>query len=212
MNNVIVNIKALLDQHGQYPQGLKALGIVGRRDSDFRYGLYDIDGYLNDKLDVLDIGCNCGFFSYLLSRKVRSVTGIDIDPLLINVADMAIEALNVDNCTFIVQDFAKFHPINQYDLVIASQVHHWISLSFTEYADLLKGVVKDGGYLLFESHDTDTVDFDIARKVHALAVRGFSVVHSGQWVEDPGQYWVPPKKHKKIPRQFYLMRYSCANM
>ena len=207
-NEYLSMMMDLFADHGQIPQGLKALGIIGRRDSDARYMMYGLDTVLTDKFEVLDIGCNCGFLSCKIAPQVRKVTGIDIDPDLVRIANLATVMLNIRNCVFFNKDLKEYHLVSKYDLVIASQIHHWVKLPFDFYIDKLIALVKDGGYLLFESHDTDNVDADIDEKIELIIKKGFSVVHSGHWVEDPGQYWIPPKKHKKIPRQYYLMRYG----
>lgn len=200
-------IKDLLAVHGQIPQGLEELGIQGRRDSDKRYEMYGLDIILEDHFDVLDIGCNCGFLSCLIAKKVRRMTGIDIDATLIKIANLTATALNIRNCVFFEQDLKEYKPKKTFDLVMASQIHMWVKWPFDSYIDKIKSLVSDKGYLLFESHDTDNVDADIDTKIAMLCKKGFSIIHSGHWVEDPGQYWLPPKKHKKIPRQYYLMRY-----
>lgn len=203
---MIDQIRLMFEQHGQYSQGLKALGIEGRRDSDFRYKLYDIDEHMNDSMEVLDIGCNCGFFSCLLANKVKYVTGFDKDHLLIGIALAAAQTLGLHNTCFVVRDFNEFEATKQYDFVIASQIHMWVDMPFDEYAKKIAGYVKPGGYLLFESHDTETVDKDIRHKVDMLFCQGLSVIHSGGWSEDPGMHWIPPKEHKKILRLFYFMK------
>jgi len=200
-------IRTLFKKHGQYSQGLKALGIEGRRDSDFRYQLYNLDSYIKESFDVLDIGCNCGFFSCLLAQRVNHVRGIDKDETLIQIANIASDLMRTTFKThFICADFKTFDGIKQYDLVIASQIHYWVNMSFAKYAEKATGMVKKGGFLLFESHDIDTVDKDLTCKMCTLSHNGLVTVYSGDYVEDPGQYWIPPKAHKKIPRKFYLMQ------
>jgi len=209
MNYEIVSMmKALMEKHGQIPQGMKELGIEGRRDSDARYVMYGFDAILKDNFRVLDIGSNCGFLTCLVARKVRKAVGIDHDRTLIEISNAAATALNIRNCVFFQEDIKEFHPEDPFDLVIACQVHMWVHLPFNEYVIMLMAFVKPGGYLLFESHDLDNVDADIDDKLALLIDSGFTIIHSGHWVEDPGPYWIPPKKHKKIPRQYYLMGYD----
>jgi len=169
MNNELLEMmKTLLKEHGQIPQGLKALGIRGRRDSDARYTMYGLDAVLTDKFDVLDIGCNVGFLSCILAQKVHKVTGIDIDPLLIRIANLAAGALEIRNCVFFQEDLKRYHPVLKSDLIVASQVHHWVKIPFGVYVDKLIDLLKDKGYLLFESHDTDNVDADIDDKIGVI--------------------------------------------
>lgn len=199
-------IHSLFKKHGQYSQGLRALGVNGRRDSDARFEMYNMDAYLKPEHVVLDIGCNCGFFSCLLAKRAAGVVGFDKDATLIQIAHIAADALGLDNTIFSYGDFNVYEGKTQYDFVIASQIHYWVKIPFDHYAKKLSMFVKRGGYLLFESHDIETVDKDIADKIITLSRAGFAVLSSGDYVEDPGQYWIPPKPHKKIPRKFYILR------
>jgi len=198
-------INKLFKKHGQYSQGLRALDIEGRRDSDMRYKMYNIDAYLKPEHTVLDIGCNCGFFSCLLAQKASSVVGFDKDKTLIQIAKIAADCLGLDNTLFVSGDFSSYNSKVQYNFVIASQIHYWVKIPFEQYVAKVSSLVKPGGYLLFESHDIQTVDKDIEQKVAVLSLF-FDIVESGGWVEDPGKYWIPPKAHKTIPRKFYIMK------
>jgi SAM-dependent methyltransferase len=208
----VKQIKEILVEYKQYPQGLEAFGIRGRRDSDFRFKLYGFDTLLKPEFDVLDLGCNCGFIDMLIAPRVRNVVGFDISPQMVSVARLSAEALDYKNCYFIEADFndqmllsKAFH--NPFDLVLACQMHHWVNLPFSIYADRIVGYVKEGGFLLFESHDTETIDRNLTDKLHILYTKGVSVVHEGEWVEDPEEFWNPPRKgHKKIPRKFFLLQ------
>ena len=56
------------------------------RFSDYRLGLINKNWISGS--DVLDIGCNAGHLTLLLARdhSPRKIVGIDIDPILIQIA------------------------------------------------------------------------------------------------------------------------------
>lgn len=203
----IVEIEKILQKHGQYSQGLAELGIPGRRDTDARYKMYALDDYLSNDMNVLDIGCNCGFLSCMIARKVRSLLGVDKDGDLLKAATMAAGVLGVKNANFVRLFYDELEGYaRRFDLVCALQVHIWTGMKFDRYVDILDPLVRADGLLLFESHDMDNVDSDIECKARIITDRGYTVLHSGDYVEDPGQYLVPVREHKKIPRRFYLFK------
>ena len=156
---------------------------------------------------MLDIGCNCGFLSCMIARRVRSLLGVDKDSDLLKAATLAARVLGVENANFVRLFYDELEGYaRRFDLVCALQVHMWTGMKFDRYVDVLDPLVREDGLLLFESHDTDNVDSDIEIKARTIADRGYTVLHTGDWVEDPGQYMVPARSHKKIPRRFYLFK------
>jgi SAM-dependent methyltransferase len=94
-------------------------------------------------LDVLEIGCNCGFFSLEFARNgANSVTGLDVAPKWLANAEWSRSVLEFDNVQFHNCDFMLFDgletksegglldngneniplPNNRYDLVFTSTV------------------------------------------------------------------------------------------
>lgn len=206
-------IMDLFKEHGQISQGLVELGIEGRRGSDMRFMMYRLGDYLKPYHKVLDIGCNCGFLDCLIAKRVSAVLGVDKDPTLIKIARIATKATGVaSNTHFVNDDFNDFHDgegakhRKTFDLVMSCEMHMWVRLPFETYITRAASYIKTGGVLLFESHDTDNVDKDIIDKINIIKSKGFRQIWSGSWLEDPGKYWIPPKQHKKIPRQFCLLK------
>ena len=68
---------------------------------------------------VLDIGCGNGFVAYDIAQKAKSVLGIDISSKNI---DFAKKHYQKSNLKFIVADATKFHPKNNFNVIILSNV------------------------------------------------------------------------------------------
>lgn len=204
---MLEKINKLFKKHGQIPQGLKALGIEGRRDCDKRFEMYKLDSILKKNMNVLELGSNCGFLSCLIAERVMNVTGIEMDPILVEVANEAKRVLNIPNVNFKKMKFEDYSiSSDKFDFVLSCQMHMWVKLPFVIYIGKVCSKISDGGYLLFESHDLQTIDKNIHQKLEIIMSKKMKLIHSGHWVENPGQYWIPPKNHKKIPRNFYIFQ------
>ena len=71
----------------KYYQSYAPLGLKGGRDNGERLLLYDVATFLGKDSDVLDIGCNSGFFSLTLAPYVKSIHGVDIADSFIHIAN-----------------------------------------------------------------------------------------------------------------------------
>ena len=77
-----------------------------------------------EQASVLDIGCGAGGYALALAGRVRSVTGCDISPAMIQAARERAAALSCRNATFVCEDWATADvdapPFRQgFDLVMA---------------------------------------------------------------------------------------------
>lgn len=93
---------------------------------------------------VLDLGCNTGYGSDILSKNAQSVIGVDVSEDAINLAKSSYPAL-----TFHLSDGKKlpFHD-NEFDLIISCQVIEHI-VDHNIYFSELKRVLKDTGIAIF---------------------------------------------------------------
>ncbi len=76
-------------QKSGFYQGFDAIKIQGCRSTEKRFEQYNIEKYLSKTKTALDIGCNCGFFSIFISKFLKKVDGIDINPYLIKIGEDA---------------------------------------------------------------------------------------------------------------------------
>ena len=142
--------------NGEYfYQSFPMLNIKGARPTDERiqlYGLYDI---LGKSMNVLDIGCNTGFFDMTIADCVNSITGIEYDKDFADIAKGTAEILELGNVTFINADaneWLKSNLHNKYSLILSFAVHGWMGITAEDYAQIISELLEPGGYLLFESH------------------------------------------------------------
>jgi 2-polyprenyl-3-methyl-5-hydroxy-6-metoxy-1,4-benzoquinol methylase len=78
--------------------------------------------FINNTLDtdtVLDIGCGNGAVAYDVSKKVHSITGIDIDKRNIKIAE---KKFSNSNLKYLVGDATQYDFQNTFDVVILSNV------------------------------------------------------------------------------------------
>jgi 2-polyprenyl-3-methyl-5-hydroxy-6-metoxy-1,4-benzoquinol methylase len=205
---LIQEIKDELVRYKQYPQGLEEFGIEGRRSSDMRYKLYGLNTLLKPGFEVLDIGCNCGFLSCLIARKVNRVVGFDRDAPMVKISKLTQRIMGLNNCTFFTEDFENYQTLHpEFDLVLACQMHHWVKMNFEEFSRRIVGFVKPNGYLLFETHNIKTVDKNWYYKLTYLESLGLRPIRTGNWTEEnPGRFWIPMKNEPNIPRKFFILR------
>jgi tRNA (mo5U34)-methyltransferase len=68
---------------------------------------------------VLDIGCNCGYFSLdLADRGAKSVRGVDLRANNIAQAELLAEHFGVGNVSFEVRDSRELEGVEQFDVVL----------------------------------------------------------------------------------------------
>ena len=67
--------------------------------------LMESKGMLNQSYDVLDIGCGAGVYSIAIADRVRTVTGVDISPKMIEYGKNKALELNLDNVNLFQADW-----------------------------------------------------------------------------------------------------------
>ncbi len=147
--------EGLPDFGGVMPyQSLELIGLKGGRSTEKRIEEYGLKEILKPEDDVLDIGCNSGFFDILVAKSVHSVTGVEYDKTLVKVGELVRDYLKVPNCVFYNGDFKKWYKQadKAYDVIFSFAVHHWLDLSPQEYVSILDSLLKGDGYIVFESH------------------------------------------------------------
>lgn len=162
---------------GQPYQGLGIAGIFGDRISDYRFDDYDLRKFIREGDRVLDIGCNCGFVGILASYRTGCrATGIDINPYMIEIGQLAAEHLRISHLVDLkagrLQDF---DPGPAFDVVL-SFATHWTDdnnyrVSIDEHMARMASYVRTGGLLIFESHCNDVGNVDFYAALEAVKDR-----------------------------------------
>ena len=96
----------------------------------------------NKKNKVLEIGCGTGFLSLELARNGLDVTGIDVSPASINIAELSKKKnkikSNFGKLNYHVMDAAKELLKEKYDIIIFFRsLHH-----FPYFEELFKNLIK----------------------------------------------------------------------
>lgn len=86
--------------------------------------LLDRLGVLNKNARILDVGCGSGRYSLAIADKCKNVTGIDLSPKMLEIAEKLKENMNKTNVHFIQGDWHTFDlekagMLHQYDVVFA---------------------------------------------------------------------------------------------
>ena len=140
----------LLDLQGEMSSQAKTSADCYKRASTFQadIGLQFIQKLAPDLGSiVLDLGCGTGFLATALSKHVGpegKVTAVDPDE---NRLVLAQQNYAADNISFMVGDDKTF-PNNQYDLVFANCVVHWIDDKFALFNCVYQNL-KPGGKFAF---------------------------------------------------------------
>ena len=141
---------------GYFYQGLEELGITGGKPTGYRFAQYDVDALIKNA-DVLDIGSNAGFVACYCAKLAKSVTALELNPFLNKIAQDTADYLRHGNISIIEDDFTTCVLPKKYDVALSFSNHHTIDgnlhMGFERYIEKIVGLLKPGGYLLFESHN-----------------------------------------------------------
>jgi len=180
---------------GDFYQSCPLLKLTGQRSTLHRLEKYSIESVINANSQLLDIGCNTGFISLVLSRYVKHVDAIDINADLVSVGNEAKRILDIPNCTLYNISFEDFNVTAKYDIILSLVVDFYTRYTFIEFCDKVKGLLNPGGYFLLESGDVTTVDKNFDKKIKYLLYSGFSLKVAGEIKDD-----------NKILRRFILAK------
>lgn len=169
--------------NGRFYQSFPMLGINGVRPTDKRIEQYGLKDLLNNKMDVLDIGCKLGFLDMEIASLVRNVTGIEYNPVASRLSKSIANKLNIRNATFYDYDFKEWKNLSRrrYDMILSLDVHQYIGQTPQEYATKIASLIKPGGLVLFESSDLNSTkepnDYD--DYIDAFMNNGFKSIKRG---------------------------------
>lgn len=109
-----------------------------------------------DGKTVLDCACGSGYGSYILSKKAKSVTAVDLDPKSLKQAG---ETFSASNLAFQVFDILKLSELQRrFDLITAFEVIEHIPPHTTDlFLAQLAKALNPGGRLLLSTPNHDVV-------------------------------------------------------
>ena len=103
---------------------------------------------MKEKLNFLEVGCGNGAVSKHFAKKYRlNVTGVDIDPEQIQLAQEGID--EIPNIRFLAADATNLpFQDNDFDIVLSFGVMHHIS-SWLDALGEIRRVLKPKGYFIY---------------------------------------------------------------
>jgi len=103
--------------------------------------------------DVLELACGTGMWTPALARHARSLTAVDAAPETIEIAR---RRPGVDAVRFQVADIFEFSSPTRFDTVFFSAwLSHVPNERVPQFWQLLRGLLVDGGRVLFVDEHTD---------------------------------------------------------
>lgn len=103
-------------------------------------GLSDVKG-----LHILDVGCGVGTMSLYFAAQGAQVTGVDISPRAIAIAQAAAKDIGLHNVTFINGEVQKGR--GKYDLVLCSEIVEHVP-DESGFLRLIQSNLRKGGTLI----------------------------------------------------------------
>jgi SAM-dependent methyltransferase len=148
-------------ENGFY-QGFKEIKIDGCRPTEERFNRYEIEKYLSKDKIALDIGCNCGFLTIHISKFLKYIDGVEINPYLTNIGKDTKEYLEISNLDFHTSGFEEFETGKKYDIIFSLANDNTIDgktkFTFIEYIKKIQDLLLPGGLLMWETVSMDTYD------------------------------------------------------
>jgi predicted TPR repeat methyltransferase len=149
-------------QKNGYYQGFEQIKLDGCRPTEKRFERYHIESYLSEQKSALDIGSNCGFFTTYVSDYLLNIDGVELNPYLVKISDDVKEFLEKKNLRFYTSSFEEFTTDEKYDVVFSLANDETIDgntkFTFEEYVEKIIKLMKNDGYLMFETVSTDTYE------------------------------------------------------
>jgi len=110
---------------------------------------------ITTEMDMADFGCGTGLLSFLLQPMVRSLTGIDSSPGMLEVFRNKIDRLQLTNVRTQLVDLDKGDTLTgRFDLVVSNMTLHHIR-KVSPLLDQLYAVLAPGGTLCITDLDLE---------------------------------------------------------
>jgi 2-polyprenyl-3-methyl-5-hydroxy-6-metoxy-1,4-benzoquinol methylase len=161
-------------------QGFDEIRINGCRSTEKRFERYNIEDYLSINKTALDIGCNCGFFTIFASRHLKEITGIEINPYLVKIANETKKFLNIKNSEFSDISFENFKTDKKYDIIFSLANDETIDgntkFTFKEYISKIYELLNNKGILVFETVAPDTYEPRLFKPKFEILKQTFTIL------------------------------------
>lgn len=149
---MIMEVSKILEKSGYQSFDFLGSGPSGSRSGE-KYKLSKIGDMQLEGTDILDVGCNAGYFLYriLLEKKPNSLLGIDLGDVWIDIANLLNEHhFKSDKVKFICGDFFTQTFDKKFDLILCISTFHYMVNQQQELIDKCHSLLNEGGILLLE--------------------------------------------------------------
>ncbi len=161
-------------------QSCDLVGVRGLRDTRARVDSMNLEELVRDKT-VIDVGCNTGFLALSIASAADHVVGLEVNPHLIKIGNLAKDYLGTRNVDLHAASFEEFQgePAD----VLLSLANHTTYDGNTkhtvgEYLKKCSSLIKSGGMLIFESHHPGYETADHLQGTKDLISGLFTVIES----------------------------------
>ncbi|HEX3000968.1 MAG TPA: class I SAM-dependent methyltransferase [Methanoregula sp.] len=114
---------------------------------------------LTPEMDVLDFGCGTGLLMLQIQPFVRSITGVDSSPGMLEILEAKIKTQRLTNVKTRLIDLDQGDTLDgSYDLVISSMTFHHL-IEVQPVLDHIAGILKPSGCLAVADLDSDDGKF-----------------------------------------------------
>lgn len=138
--------------------------------------------FAKDK-NVLDIACGDGFGTYLLSKKAKSVVGVDIDSNTVNLAK-AKYGSNNKNLSYAASDAVKFLSENKdkFDVIVSFETIEHLS-EYKKFCELAYKALKKEGLFIVSTPNKELSVFFAGETFNPYHIHEFYLEELNQMLE-----------------------------
>lgn len=179
----------------QFYQSQPDLGITGMRSTLDRFKSYNLEQFLSKEHDVLEIGCNVGFFTNYVAPYVKSIKAIDVKPMFCEIGRVTSSYLENNNTNFKASDFINYATVKDYDAIFSFEVHDYLKLPLKEYLTRLATMLNPNGFILLENKLKENAEENLDARLPEMESAGYKLIFQGI-VHSPNHF----------DKQFILLR------
>lgn len=114
----------------------------------YEYTLERTKSYLREDDRVLEMGCGTGSTALLIAPQVRQITGTDISPAMVEIANGKAQAAGLRNADFVVSTAKDATgQSGPFDAVLGFNLYHLVEGAEDIFDDVFK-ILPKGGYFI----------------------------------------------------------------
>lgn len=141
------------------------------------------DAFINSKSNILDIGCNEGYFSYVLANRCKFILGIDSDRLRIKKAKFIKNVYHLDNVKFrSLNIYSKsFCNLPTFDVSLCLGLLHRIPNPI----EAINSICEKSNTVIFEWKSLNFSDFDLDIGYYSNSNKTNNIFSKEYWILSP---------------------------